>query len=140
MELERIYQEDFRKEWVEANANPDAKFSLRAQTPLKSYHNGYNEVNFAEPQSEFWCHLWQGKHGIFGKTELIPNTTVVSGTSASPLFFTPADVIEKFWFSDLNPITGEWEKYGTKYRETLKSLKAGIYSKGFAMIAERNKA
>ena len=140
MELERIYQEDFLKEWNEANQNPDARFSLRAQVPLQSYWDGYNHVRLSQPQSDFWCHLWQGKHCIFGKTELIPDVTVVSGTSSSPLFFTPADVIEKFWFSDLDPISGEWTRYGSKYRETLKGIKAKIYTKGFALIDKRNKA
>lgn len=125
-ELKRIYNDEFLEEWNRAYNNWYGKFSLRAKEPVRQYWDGYSEVHFSDPQTDFWCHIWQGPHCVFGRTELIPNVTIVTGANCSPMFFTPKEIVEKFDFSNRNPFTGKWEAPSTTYGKALQRLKEQI--------------
>ena len=124
--MKRIYQEEFIKEWNTAYDNWYGKFRIRAKQPLREYNDGYGTKVF-EPQEYFWCHLWNGPHCVFGRTELIPGVTIVSGTNSSPMFFTPKQVMEDFEYADADPFTNSRYIPSTfGYRKALNAIKAKI--------------
>lgn len=123
--MERIYMADFVKEWEKAYDDWDGKFSANAKKPISSYETGYSTHCFA-PQEEFWFHVWNGPHCIFGMKELIPGVTLVTGCRCSPMFYTPQEFVEKFTFSELNPFTGKHEEEGTHYFLKLQKLQQQI--------------
>ena len=119
--LQRIYQKEFLEEWNRAYDDWYGKFSLHAIEPIRCYWNGYGEVHF-DPISDFWCHIWNGPHCIYGRKELIPGVTIVTvitSVNCSPMFLTPREVIEKFEFSNRNPFTNKWDIRDTPYRRRL---------------------
>ncbi len=126
MELQRIYQPEFLEEWHRAYNDWYGKFSLCAKEPVRCYWDGYSEVHFSEPVSDFWCHIWNGPHCIYGRKELIPGVTIVTNTNSSPMFLSPKEVVEKFEFTNRNPFTGELEANGTTYSCRLESIKDQI--------------
>ena len=121
-ELQRIYQAEFLEEWNRAYNDWYGKFSLCAKEPVRCYWDGYSEFHFSEPISDFWCHIWNGPHCIYGRKELIPGVTIVTNTNSSPMFLSPKEVVEKFEFSHKNPFTGKWELSGTTYSNRLETI------------------
>ena len=126
MDLQRIYQPEFREEWDRAYNDWYGKFSLKAKEPMRCYWDGYSEVHFSEPITDFWCHIWNGPHCVYGQNELIPGVTIVTHTNSSPMFFSPKEVMEKFDFSHCNPFTGRREPDDTTYGKRLETIKAMI--------------
>lgn len=125
-ELQKIYQQEFLEEWKRAYDDWYGKFSLHARVPVRCYWNGYSEAHFSDPVSDFWCHIWNGPHCIYGRKELIPGVTIVTNTQASPMFLSPKEVIEKFEFTNRNPFTGKLAENGTTYSNRLESIKDQI--------------
>ena len=125
MELQRIYITEFRKEWDKAYENWFGKFRIQAKNPLREYFDGYSTHVFA-PQEFFWCHIWNGPHCVFGRTELIPGVTIVSGTNSSPMFFSPAQIVEDFVYADANPFTGRYVPAHSAYWDSLQNIKKKI--------------
>lgn len=125
-ELKRIYQPEFLNEWNVAYNDWYGKFSLKAKEPMRSYWDGYSELHFSEPLIDFWCHVWNGPHCIYGRNELIPGVTIVTHTNSNPMFFSPKEVLEKFDFTQRNPFTGRLEPDDTTYGKRLEVIKAQI--------------
>ena len=84
------------------------------------------EVHFSEPITDFWCHIWNGPHCVYGRNELIPGVTIVTHTNTSPMFFSPKEIMEKFEFSHRNPFTGKREPDDSTYGKRLEAIKAQI--------------
>ena len=116
---------DFVQEWEKAYNDWDGKFSAKAIEPIRTYNDGFSTRCF-EPKVNFWFHIWNGPHCIFGRTELIPGVTLVTGVKCEPMFYTPQEFIEKFEFTGLNPFTQRPEEKGSFYQQCLEKLKQQI--------------
>ena len=127
-ELKRIYQLEFLEELKRTYKDRYGKFSLRAKVPVRCYWDGYREIHFSDPLTDFWCHIWNGPHCIYGRNELIPGVTIVTHTNSEPMFFSPKEVMEKFDFSHCNPFTGRREPDDTTYGKRLEATIAQIKS------------
>ena len=127
-ELKRIYQLEFIEELNRTYNDRYGKFSLKAKEPMRCYWDGYREIHFSEPITDFWCHIWNGPHCIYGRNELIPGVTIFTHTNSDPLFFSPKEVMEKFEFSHRNPFTGKREPDDSTYGKRLEATIAQIKS------------
>lgn len=123
--LQRIYIDEFSKEWDKAYENWYGKFNAKAVKPISEYQDGYSTVCF-DPQEDFWFHVWNGPHCVFGAKELIPGFTLVTGCKAFPMFYSPKEFLEKFNFTFRCPFTRKLEPEGTRYHNALREIQRQI--------------
>lgn len=127
--LKEISGEDFARQYKKQSFDEwENVFSIKNISPVFPRWDGFcvrYRSEYYGSLSEMWAFIWNGPHCQYGDIELVPGVTVVTGSEDFPLFFSPAEFVKCFDFTNYVPYTGYVETEGA-YSENLEHIKAQI--------------